>query len=45
MTGTCIILISDDAQRTMLTCLGVSSEIEPDDIDEAQLKNSRVPVS
>jgi sugar/nucleoside kinase (ribokinase family) len=41
MTGTCIILISDDAQRTMLTCLGVSSEIDYDDIDEAQLKNSQ----
>jgi hypothetical protein len=41
MTGTCIILISDDAQRTMLTCLGVSSEIDYDDIDEEQLKNSR----
>jgi sugar/nucleoside kinase (ribokinase family) len=41
MTGTCIILISDDAQRTMLTCLGVSSEIGYDDIDEAKLKNSR----
>jgi sugar/nucleoside kinase (ribokinase family) len=41
MTGTCIILISDDAQRTMLTCLGVSSEIDYDDLDEAQLKNSR----
>ncbi len=41
MTGTCIILISDDAQRTMLTCLGVSSEIDYYDIDVAQLKNSR----
>lgn len=40
MTGTCIVLISDDAQRTMLTCLGVSSEIEYDDIDEDQLKQS-----
>lgn len=41
MTGTCIILITDDAQRTMLTCLGVSSEIEPADMDEEQLMNSR----
>lgn len=41
MTGTCIVLCSDDAQRTMLTCLGVSSEIEYDDIDEDQLKQSR----
>lgn len=41
MTGTCIILITDDAQRTMLTCLGVSSEIEYADIDEEQLAASR----
>ncbi len=39
-TGTCIVLISDDAQRTMLTCLGVSSEIEYGDVDEDQLKQS-----
>jgi len=39
-TGTCIVLISDDAQRTMLTCLGVSSEISYDDIDEDQLRQS-----
>jgi sugar/nucleoside kinase (ribokinase family) len=41
MTGTCLILISDDAQRTMLTCLGVSSEIEATDVDEEQLASSR----
>jgi hypothetical protein len=41
ITGTCIVLISDDAQRTMLTCLGVSSEIEYGDIDEEQLKQSK----
>ncbi len=41
MTGTCIILITADAQRTMLTCLGVSSEIEYADIDEEQLAGSR----
>jgi hypothetical protein len=41
MTGTCIVLISDDAQRTMLTCLGVASEIEYEDVDEDQLKQSK----
>jgi sugar/nucleoside kinase (ribokinase family) len=41
MTGTCIILISEDAQRTMLTCLAVSSEIAEEDIDEKLLKNSK----
>lgn len=40
MTGTCIVLISDDAQRTMLTCLGVSSEIEYEDISVEQLRQS-----
>lgn len=40
MSGTCVVLISPDAQRTMLTCLGVSSEIAPDYIDVPQLKNS-----
>ncbi|MFC1635882.1 adenosine kinase [Planctomycetota bacterium] len=41
MTGTCVVLISDDAQRTMLTCLGVSGEIDYEDIDEELLRHSR----
>jgi sugar/nucleoside kinase (ribokinase family) len=41
MTGTCVVLISDDAQRTMLTCLGVSGEIDYEDIDEELLRYSR----
>ncbi len=41
MTGTCIVLVSPDAQRTLLTCLGVSSEISYDDIDEECLKGSK----
>ena len=41
MTGTCVVLISDDAQRTMLTCLGVSGRIDYEDIDEELLKHSR----
>ena len=40
MSGTCVVLISNDAQRTMLTCLGVSSEIEKDDIDVQLLEGS-----
>jgi len=40
MSGSCVVLISGDAQRTMLTCLGVSSEIAPEDIDMQQLENS-----
>jgi sugar/nucleoside kinase (ribokinase family) len=41
MTGMCVVLISDDAQRTMLTCLGVSGEIDYEDIDEELLRHSR----
>lgn len=32
-TGTCVVLITPDAQRTMLTHLGVSSRLGPDDLD------------
>jgi len=41
MTGTCVVLISEDAQRTMLTCLGVSGQIDYEDIDEELLRHSR----
>ena len=41
MTGTCVVLISEDAQRTMLTCLGVSGQINYEDIDEELLRHSR----
>jgi len=40
ITGTCVVLICEDAQRTMLTCLGVSSEIGYEDVDEELLKHS-----
>ena len=39
-TGTCVILITQDAQRTMLTHLGVSSTLGPDDIDEDEIRQS-----
>jgi sugar/nucleoside kinase (ribokinase family) len=41
MTGTCVVLISNDGQRTMLTSLGISGEIDYEDIDEELLKHSR----
>jgi sugar/nucleoside kinase (ribokinase family) len=41
MTGTCVVLICDDAQRTMLTCLGISGRIDYENIDEELLKHSR----
>lgn len=40
-TGTCVVLITEDAQRTMLTHLGVSSSLSPDDIDEDEIKKAR----
>jgi len=40
-TGTCAVLITEDAQRTMLTNLGVSSTLTVDDIDEDELKQSK----
>lgn len=40
-TGTCVILITEDAQRTMLTHLGVSATLGPDDIDETAICNAK----
>lgn len=40
-TGTCVILITDDAQRTMLTCLGASATLGPDDIDERHVRQAQ----
>ncbi|MDA0833574.1 MAG: adenosine kinase [Planctomycetota bacterium] len=40
-TGTCVVLITPDAQRTMLTCLGVSATLSPDDISEAEIKKAK----
>jgi len=36
-TGTCVVLITPDAQRTMLTHLGVSVTLSEDDMDEAAI--------
>src|SRR5436189_266959 len=40
-TGTCVILITADAQRTMLTHLGVSATLGPDDVNEAEIRNAK----
>ncbi|HEV8003094.1 MAG TPA: adenosine kinase [Planctomycetaceae bacterium] len=40
-TGTCVILITPDAQRTMLTHLGVSATLGPNDIDGNQIAESK----
>jgi sugar/nucleoside kinase (ribokinase family) len=40
-SGTCVILITEDAQRTMLTHLGVSATMGPDDVSEAAIRNAK----
>ncbi len=40
-SGTCVVLITDDAQRTMLTNLGVSATLGPDDINEADVRKAK----
>ncbi len=39
-TATCVVLITSDAQRTMLTNLAVSSTLAPEDIDEEEIRKS-----
>ncbi len=39
-TGSCLILITPDSERTMCTCLGISGKINDKDVDENQIKNS-----
>ncbi len=41
-TGRCIIVVTPDAQRTMNTYLGVSSLLQPDDIDEETVAQGAV---
>ncbi len=36
-TGSCVVLITPDAQRTMLTHLGVSASLGPEDISAAEI--------
>ena len=40
-TGTCVVLITSDAQRTMLTSLGISSSLDADDILEAEISKAK----
>ncbi|MDA0589638.1 MAG: adenosine kinase [Planctomycetota bacterium] len=39
-SGTCVVLITDDAQRTMLTTVAVSGTLSPDDIDEEEIRKA-----
>ncbi len=40
-SGTCVVLLTPDAERTMCTFLGICTELGPDDIDEEALKRSK----
>jgi sugar/nucleoside kinase (ribokinase family) len=39
-TGTCVCIITPDAERTMRTCLAVSSHLSERHVDEERIKNS-----
>ncbi len=41
-TGTCLILITPDSERTMCTYLGIAGKINEQDIDEEKIKNSKI---
>ena len=41
-TGTCLVITSPDGERTMLTALGISSELHPSDIHLDKLKESEI---
>ena len=41
ITGKCLVMVTDDAERTMNTFLGASLELTSDEIDEASLINSQ----
>src|SRR4051812_36933071 len=40
VTGTCVCIVTPDAERTMRTCLAVSSHLSERHIDEERIKNS-----
>ena len=41
-TGTCLILITPDSERTMCTFLGTAGKINANDVDESSLKKSEI---
>ena len=41
-TGTCLILITPDSERTMVTFLGTAGKINEDDIDKSAVKKSEI---
>ena len=41
-TGTCLVLITADSERTMCTYLGISGKIVPSDLPDDEIKNSEL---
>ena len=41
-TGTCLILITPDSERTMCTFLGIAGKISENDVDTSSIKNSKI---
>ena len=41
-TGSCLILITPDSERTMCTFLGISGKITPNDLKEDEIKKSEI---
>lgn len=41
ITGKCLVMVTPDAERTMHTFLGVSSELSPYEVSEESIKNAR----
>ena len=41
-TARCLIFVTPDAERTMLTCLGISADLGPDDIDEEAIAAAEI---
>jgi sugar/nucleoside kinase (ribokinase family) len=41
-TGTCLILITPDSERTMCTFLGISGKITPNDLREDEIRKSEI---
>jgi sugar/nucleoside kinase (ribokinase family) len=39
-TGTCVVLVTPDSERTMLTYLGASSSLHPDNVEEKIIEDS-----
>jgi len=41
-TGTCVVLITPDTERTMLTHLGISSSLHSENVDETIVRNAKM---